>query len=181
MREMIDDLRKELGRVRSLVYREQQLMMYTTTSNRSRDGKAKRDQMALHSQRKRLMYLFVRDLSSGICGEALANKAQRDSLTETGSTTHLVTVPARLVGWTFVFLMNLGMLLYVYLFAMTQTQSRQSAWLQSFVIWFIFEIFVSSTGLVVFFHLLVPLYVLTKVSMIKEKVLLSLISFQRSI
>jgi hypothetical protein len=124
------------------------------------------------------MYLFVRDLSSGICGEVLTNKAQRDALSHLESTTSRVSAIVQVIGWVFVFFMNMGMLLYVYLFAMTQTQSRQSAWFQSFVMWIIFEIFVSSTGLVVFFHLLVPLYVFTEVSKIKEKVLLDLILFR---
>jgi hypothetical protein len=175
--EIIDDLRKELLRVRRIVHREQNLMKHTGASKRSRE-KAKSDQLALLSKRKRLMYLFVRDLSSGICGEVLANKAQRDALSHLESLTTRVSAIAQVIGWLFVFFMNMGMLIYVYLFAMTQTQSRQSAWFQSFVMWIIFEIFVSSTGLVVFFHLLVPLYVFTEVSKIKEKVLLDLISFR---
>jgi hypothetical protein len=142
------------------------------------DVQAKRDPLSLLPKRKRLMYLFVKDLSSGICGEVLANKAQRDALSHLESPTTRVSAIAHVIGWLFVFFMNMGMLLYVYLFAMTQTQSRQSAWFQSFVIWIIFEIFVSSTGLVVFFHLLVPLYVFTEVSKIKEKVLLDLILFR---
>ena len=176
-REVFDDLCQELSRVRKAVFREQHLMKHT--SSRSRDVRAKRDQVSLLSRRKRLMYLFVKDLSSGICGEVLANKAQRDAFSRLESTTSSVTVTTKMISWMFVCLMNMGMLLYVYLFAMTQTQSRQSAWFQSFVIWIIFEIFVSSTGLVVFFHLLVPLYVFTEVSKIKEKVLLDLISFRK--
>jgi hypothetical protein len=178
LREIIDDLRKELLRVRRVVYNEQNLMKHTGASKRSRDVKVKSDQLALLSKRKRLMYLFVRDLSSGICGEVLANKAQRDALSHLESPTTRVSAIAQVIGWLFVFFMNMGMLIYVYLFAMTQTQSRQSAWFQSFVMWIIFEIFVSSTGLVVFFHLLVPLYVFTEVSKIKEKVLLDLILFR---
>ena len=144
-----------------------------------RDLKARRDQLTLQSKRKRLIYLFMRDLSSGICGEVLANKTQRDAFSTFESSRKRVTVITQVLGWMCVFLMNMGMLLYVYLFAMTQNQSRQSAWFQSFVMWFIFEIFVSSTGLVVFFHLLVPLYVFTEVSMIKEKVMSDLILFQQ--
>jgi hypothetical protein len=81
-------------------------------------------------------------------------------------------------GWLFVFLMNFGMLFYVYLFAMTQAPSRQSAWFQSFVIWLIFEIFISSTGLVIVMQLLIPLYVFTEMSEIKTKVLKDLMTFR---
>jgi hypothetical protein len=67
--------------------------------------------------------------------------------------------------------MNFGMLFDVYLFAMTQTQSRQSAWFQSFVMWFLFDVFVSSTGVVLVTHLLIPLYVMSDIRTIKRKVL----------
>ena len=105
---------------------------------------------AVQSERKRLISLLIRDLSSGICGEVLANQAQRDALSNLDSTTYRVSATAQVIGWLFVFFLNLGMLLYVYLFAMTQTQSRQAAWFQSFVIWIVFEILISSTGLVFF-------------------------------
>jgi hypothetical protein len=70
-----------------------------------------------------------------------------------------------------VILMNLGMLVYVSLFAMTQTRSRQSAWFQSFVVWFLFDVFVSSTGVVLVTHILIPLYVMSDIRTIKKKVL----------
>jgi hypothetical protein len=85
-----------------------------------------------------------------------------------------VSFGAKALGWLFVCLMNMGMLFYVYLFAMTQTQSRQSAWFQSFVMWFLFDVFVSSTGVVLVTHLLlIPLYVMsdTSIRTIKKKVL----------
>jgi hypothetical protein len=129
--------------------------------------------------RKRLIFLFIRDLLDGVSGEVLSNKEHRESVLKLK--TMKVSGSVKAFTWLFVFLMNFGMLFYVYLFAMTQTQSRQAAWFQSFVIWLIFEIFVSSTGLVLFFHLLIPLYVFTEVSKIKEKVIKDLTSFRRKI
>jgi hypothetical protein len=146
---MVSDLKKELLRVRILVHQEYQRM----SDQRPEGGQAKdREVLSLQSKRQRLISLFVRDLSSGICGDVLENKAKR-SLTQ-ASPSLRVTRESLVIGWIFVFLLNLGMLLYVYLFAMTQSPSRQSAWFQSFVMWLVFEIFVSSTGLVIFFHLL---------------------------
>jgi hypothetical protein len=52
------------------------------------------------------------------------------------------------LGWSFVMLPKGSLLFYVYLFALRQTHSRQSAWFQSFVMWLVFEVTVSSTGLV---------------------------------
>jgi hypothetical protein len=70
------------------------------------------------------------------------------------------------------------MLFYVYLFAMRQTHSRQSAWFRSFVMWFVFEVAVSSTGLVVLTHLMIPLFVLADVSKVKAKILKDLTKFR---
>jgi hypothetical protein len=176
LREIVEDLKKELLRVRIVVRREHQWMSDLRGGEEESEGR--REGPSLQSKRQRLIALFVRDLSSGICGEVLASHAQR-SHSQSASSSR-VMMGSLVVGWIAVVLMNLGMLLYVYLFAMTQSPSRQSAWFQSFVMWIIFEIFVSSTGLVIFFHLMVPLCVLTEVTKIKEKVLCDLILFREN-
>jgi hypothetical protein len=86
----------------------------------------------------------------------------------------------QLLGWIFMILLNGGLLFYVYLFAITQTHSRQSAWFESFVMWLVFEVVVSSTGLVLLTHLFIPLYVLKDISRIKESVLKDLTIFRES-
>jgi hypothetical protein len=109
-------------------------------------------------------------------------KAQRDAhfLTDqTRTPSDRVSFSLKLPSWIFVIFLNGGLLFYVYLFAMKQPHSRQSAWFQSFAIWLLFEIFISSTGLVFFFHLLIPIDVLTEVKHLKEKVLLSLMLFRK--
>jgi hypothetical protein len=75
-------------------------------------------------------------------------------------------------------LLDAGMLFYVYLFAMNQTRSRQQAWFISFVMWLGFEIFLSSTALVLVFHLLIPLYVWSDVTEAKKRVLKDLMTFR---
>jgi hypothetical protein len=125
------------------------------------------------AKRKRLLYLFVKDLSSGVCGDVLGNKDKRDRVVA-----ERVSLEVKALGWMFVGLLNLGMLVYVYLFAMSQTQSRQAAWFQSFVIWVLFDLFVASTGAVFVTHLLIPLYVLSDIRTIKKKVMTDIVSFQ---
>ena len=118
------------------------------------------------AKRRRLMYLFMKDLTSGVSGEILSNKSQRDSMSSSPSrlrTMQCVPLRWKAMAWIFVILMNMGLLLYVYLFAMTQTQSRQSAWFRSFIMWFLFDVFVSSTGVVLVTHLLIPLYVMSDI------------------
>jgi hypothetical protein len=128
-------------------------------------------------KKKRLMYLFVKDLSGGVCADVLSSKTQRDSLRMSMAMTK-VSPQSRTFGWLFVAFLNLGLLFYVYLFAMQQTQSRQSAWFMSFVLWLVFEVFVSSTGLVLLAHLMIPMFVFTELAKIKEKVLKDLMIFR---
>jgi hypothetical protein len=119
----------------------------------------------------------VKDLSSGVSGDVLSKKAERDGVVSQrlgGG----VWWFWKLLGWLFVILMNLGMLFYVYLFAMRQTESRQLAWVQSFVMWLMFDLFIAGTGVVLVTHLLIPLYVMSDIRTIKKKVLGDITTFQ---
>jgi hypothetical protein len=163
------NLLKELSAVRKAVYREYQWF---------KEGAEKLfvDKAACEeAKRRRLLFLFMKDLTSGVSGEVLSNKSQRDSKSSSSSSRSRnvegVSLKWKALAWLFVFLMNFGMLFYVFLFAMTQTHSRQSAWFQSFVMWFVFDVFVSSTGVVLVTHLLIPLYVMSDIRTIKRKVL----------
>jgi hypothetical protein len=171
---VVEDLIKELSRVRKEVSGE-----YQWLSERKEGGGVdeKVHPTAQTMKRRRLLYLLMKDLSSGVSGDVIANKVQRDSV---AMAMRINRVPRskKFFGWLFVGLLNFGMLFYVYLFALNQTHSRQAAWFQSFLLWVVFEIIVSSTGLVVLVHLLIPLYVLNDVCKLKEKVLGSVISFR---
>ena len=127
------------------------------------------------AKRKRLLYLFIRDLMSGVGGNVLDNKDARDN-----GRLAKVSPYSKFFAWLLVAILNGGMLFYVYLFARSQTQSRQSAWFISFVMWFFFEIFVSSTAVVFVTHLLIPLYVLSDVRNIKKKVLADIMAFHKA-
>jgi hypothetical protein len=184
LRENVEDLKKVLFQVRREVSQEYDSIRGPPTRPGSDTGKvgceAPAGGMDQETMRKRLLYLFIRDLSSGICGDVLTNKARRDNLflTDPWAASRRVTFRSKFFSWIFVIFLNIALLFYVYLFAMRQPHSRQSAWFQSFVTWLLFEIFISSTGIVFFFHLLIPFYVLTELSHLKEKVLLSLLLFR---
>jgi hypothetical protein len=172
--EAVSDLTDEVSRVRHEVLKEYRWMQKLLVKGSNED-----DAMML-TKRRRLLFLFVKDLSHGVSGEMLSTKADRDSSVASKTKARLEGVPARakVQGWVFVGMLDLGMLFYVFLFAMRQTHSRQSAWFQSFVMWLVFEVAVSSTGLVILTHLLIPLYVLADVSKLKEKVLGDLMAFR---
>jgi hypothetical protein len=184
------DLLKELSHVRAEVLREcRGLQIFSSGADNDEsmidaDPNSHERKQSLLAQRRRLIFLFVKDLSSGVSGETLSIKSERDCLA--GS----LKARARLegiswrwqcLGWLFVLLLNGGLLFYVFLFALRQTHSRQSAWFQSFVMWLVFEVTVSSTGLVLLAHLVLPLFVMASVSRLKERVLEDLIRLRKAL
>jgi hypothetical protein len=169
-----NELMKELMEVRKEVSQEYQWFS-------GGNSKAEQDssESLLLSKRKRLLRLFVKDLSSGVCGIVITNKEQRDSMSSEFLKNNRVSALTKSMAWVAVILMNFSLLFYVFLFAMNQTRNRQTAWFQSFVMWAIFEIVVSSTGLVLCIQLLIPLYVFTEVTKVKEKVLKDMLAFRQ--
>lgn len=171
----MSDLMQELASVRKEVSHEYQWFLSAekgafTTELQSQSS-------SLRILRKRLLYLFVKDLTVGVSRDVLSDKAARDAMLASMKVNQ-VSPEIKVLSWLFVIFLNGAMLMYVYLFAINQTSSRQSAWFQSFVLWLFFEIIISSTGLVLIMQLLIPLYVLTDVMKIKRKVLSDLLIFR---
>lgn len=128
-------------------------------------------------KRKRIIYLFFKDLTNGKIEEILSNKANRDHNRYNRHVGKVYYI-TKLIGWISLIVMNFGMLFYIYLFAINQSSSLQSAWFTSFIIWLIFEIFISSTGLVLILHIIIPLCILTDLNKIKLKVIHELHSYR---
>ena len=84
---------------------------------------------------KRLLFLFQRDLLPGVSGKILESKGQRDNVP-----VKFVSFHSKAVAWAFISLLNIGMLFYILLFALTQTGPRQNAWFQSFALWLVVEL-----------------------------------------
>lgn len=124
---------------------------------------------------KRLLYLFQVDLLPGITGKILESKSNRDN-----STVKKVSRPWKIAGYTGVFLLNTGMLFYIFLFALLQTDSRQRAWLQSFILWIVVEILLVSSGIVLFTHVLMPMLIMKDVSKIQQRLLGNLLDYRKS-
>jgi hypothetical protein len=175
----MSDLMKELTSVRKEVSREYQWFQSLSIEKETSLTLPSQSQSSssLHMIRKRLLYLFVKDLTVGVSKDVLSDKATRDSLLASMKINQ-VSPFLKLLSWLFVIILNGVMLIYVYLFAINQTSARQSAWFQSFVLWLFFEILISSTGLVLIIQLLIPLYVFTDVMKVKQKVLSDLLIFR---
>jgi hypothetical protein len=125
------------------------------------------------AKNKRLLYLFQKDLLPGVSGQVLESKDRRDD-----AFIRTVPLPSKILAWSFLVLLNLGMLFYILLFAVSQEVHRQRAWAISFGTWLALEVFVISTVMVFFMHVLLPLLIMDDVNKIKRQLLVSLKEYQ---
>lgn len=125
---------------------------------------------------KRLLFLFQRDLLPGISGKILESKGQRDNITITP-----VSYTIQYTAWIFMFILNISMLFYILLFAISQTKHKQTAWALSFVLWLIVEIVLVSSSMVLLTHILLPMLIISDVNKIKLKLANSIREFNAGI
>jgi hypothetical protein len=123
---------------------------------------------------RRLMLLFVKDLLPGLQGQILESKDSRQT-----PSLGTVSSSSKLLCWVALCLLDLGCLLYIYLFSIRQTQSRQQAWFQSFLIWIAFDIVVASTLVVLVIHIWVPMIAMKDVFKLKKKLVTDLVLFKK--
>ena len=151
----------ELGRTRQIVAREKILLDDPTVS--------------LDDKNKRLMYLFVKDLMDGVNGAILDAKDRRDS-----DRKRRIQPAYKAASWVFLTLTAVAMLLYIYLFAMGQSQHRQNAWFRSFLVWLVFEIVLCASAIVFVKHVLLPLIAVGDVRRVKKSIVSDIIRFNSS-
>jgi low affinity Fe/Cu permease len=125
---------------------------------------------------RRLLYLFQKDLLPGIHGMILEAKASRDEVILKGSSKQ-----AKLLGWIYLGVTNIGMLFYILLFALTQTTDRQQAWGQSFALWLVAEIFIVGTLIVLIMHVWIPAIAMTDVLSIQKKLTETISNYQKNL
>jgi hypothetical protein len=157
-----ENMLMELGNVRKTVLRESSYFNNPLVSD--------------ELKRKRLNFLFVKDLLDGVNGMILDHKDRLDN-----EMVGQVPLWHKVVASVFLCVSNVGMLYYVYLFAMNQSSSRQQGWFNSFQVWLFFEIFIISTGLVLVEHVLIPLWSLREVQRVKERIVSDILIFQKKL
>jgi hypothetical protein len=123
-------------------------------------------------QSKRLLFLFQKDIIPGITGEILESKEQREN-----TLVKPVSIKVKVFAWLFLGILDLGMLFYVFLFAVSQDSHRQAAWARSLGIYLILDIVLISTLMVIFMHVLLPSLIMRDVGKIKKKVVDSIENF----
>ena len=125
---------------------------------------------------KRLLFLFQRDLLPGISGKILESKGQRDNITIIP-----VSYTIQYTAWIFMFILNISMLFYILLFAVSQTKHKQTAWALSFILWLVVEILLVSSSMVLITHILLPMLIISDVNKIKLKLANSIKEFNTGI
>jgi Ca2+/Na+ antiporter len=123
---------------------------------------------------KRLLFLFQRDLMPGISGQILEAKESRDSVR-----VKAVSHSGKVLTWCIVIFVNVAMLFYIFLFAVSQESHRQRAWARSFGLWLVMEVFLVSSAMVLFTHVLVPALIMTDVSKVRHRLMGSLQEYHR--
>jgi hypothetical protein len=117
------------------------------------------------AKRKRLIFLFVKDLLDGVNGMILDHKDRQDNMVK-----RKVLLRTKVLAATFITAVCLGMLCYLYLFSMRQTVYAQNAWFNSFLVWLIFEILLISTGVVLVEQVVIPMWSMRSVRGVKQKI-----------
>jgi hypothetical protein len=125
---------------------------------------------------KRLLFLFQKDLMPGISGTILESKDRRDNVIPTG-----VSSSAKMLSRILLVVLNVSMLFYVLLFAVSQDVHRQTAWAKSFGMWFITEVLVVSSFTVCFMHVFIPSITMGDVSKIRTKLMQSVASYRATV
>lgn len=145
----------ELNRVRNVALHEVDMMEIEKMTDKMKG--------------KRLLFLFQCDLLPGRQSTILEKKADRDT-----DKRSRVSYTTKVCCWIFLTVLNLGMLFYIMLFAFTQDRNHQNAWFQSFILWLLIEVCLSSTTSVLFLHVVLPSVITKDVQIVKKRLIESI-------
>ena len=123
---------------------------------------------------KRLLYLFQCDLLPGITGRILELKVAKDTDKQTDG----VSIWAKIVGYAVVISANVGMLFYIFLFALQQTKYRQTAWFRSFMTWLGLDIILVGSMVVILTQIVIPSFAMKDLSKIKDKLITNIHDYE---
>jgi hypothetical protein len=103
----------------------------------------------------RILFLFIKDLTSGITRKIIDVKYQQEHM-KRRETHYLLKI-----FLTILFVgLSIGMLVYLYLFARLQDQDRQQAWFYSVLLWLGLEVFFLSSAVVMVQHVIIPSFII---------------------
>lgn len=126
---------------------------------------------------KRLLFLFQKDLLPGVNAMILESKGRRDFLADTNK----VEPYQKALAGLFIVTLNVGLLFYIYLFSIRQSNDRQEAWFLSFCVWLVLEVVLMSTIAVYVTHFLVPSLVMRDLYKVKKRLLQTIREYKKGI
>lgn len=100
----------------------------------------------------RMLSLFQRDLLPFTAGAVVHSKVAREVERPPDS----VLLITKIMAWVYLAVSNLGILFYIYLFAIQQSHTRQRQWLAAFVVWVATDMILLSTVLTYMTCMYVP-------------------------
>ena len=133
--------------------------------------------MSFVEQGIHLLLLFQKDLLSGLSGEIV----ERKSMLRKQKELKPVSKWLKLFGVLIILVLDLTLLFYIFLFAVNQTEDRQSAWVQSFLIWLALEILLVSSFVMVMSEFVVPSLIYSEAKKIKNKMIDTVHKYQEKI
>jgi hypothetical protein len=165
----------DLSSVRGEALREYRWFKETGAEVRAADQSPQVLTQLTTQRKQRLVFLFVKDLIvTSVARDVMSSTERRDTAQRMGIAKVLLSVKV-LCGFL-IGAIDVTLLYSLYLFANHLPQSLQYAWCTSLALWFAFEIFISSSGVVLLLHLLVPLLFLPEVQRAKERALYVMIA-----
>ena len=126
---------------------------------------------------KRLLYLFQKDLMPGLSGAILESKRVR----EDDKNKKAYSMGVKFFAGAFIFGTCACMLFYVYLFSLQQSDSNQEAWFKSFLMWLFIDAVLASTLVVLVFHMLIPLLIMSDVVKIRDRLITAINDYKDAI
>jgi hypothetical protein len=123
---------------------------------------------------KRLLFLLQCDLLPGQMSVILRNKESNEYFKSEYTTWNKKTL-----GWFILVSLNLACIFYVTIFAIQATPAQQQAWFKSFLLWLICDVIFTSTAMVLYQQIYLPMTIIddldsVKVSVIREMQLMAL-------
>jgi hypothetical protein len=121
---------------------------------------------SVNQKQKRLLFLFQCDLLPGNSGRIFASKLNRDI-----AKAKFVSFKQKFIGCCIIFVIDISMLFYIFLFALKLSNSRQYALFYSFLFWLVIEIFLVGSAVVLILHFAIPILITKDVLKINAKLM----------
>ncbi len=125
---------------------------------------------------KRILFYFQKDLMAGLSGQVLESHDRREEITQKPYSQEL-----KYACWVLLFIMNFGMLFYIFLFGVSRDTHHQAAWAKSFAMWLVMEIIMVSSVTVLVMNVFVPSLLMKDVKKIKMKLIDTIVQYNKKL